>query len=494
MIASDIQPFSIVEDKGFRKFVKCLDPRYDLPSRTTLQNVHMANLYKETKTKLQLILNEVDYCSITTDCWTSRANEGYLTVTCHFISNAFMLNSVVLSTKKLLVTTNHCADNISSSLRAVFDEWGIMQKVISIVTDNDSTMIKACELLQKRHLPCFAHTVNLVVQDCLAQTNVKQVLSKCKAIVTFFKSSTISYEKFKNAQGISKPHSLLQEVPTRWNSAYRMIERILLTNEYISAVLLATSKAPPPLTADEIDVLKDLKELLSPFDNVTVQTSSNSNVTVSLIIPLTYGLFQGLEEHKTKMKTAEGLQTCLFLIERVKKRLFPYEERTVTRLGTLLDPRFKKEGFRSIFNSEQAAKSLENEITGISKVHPINAEPSTSKNVQVETEPLLKFLQNKIANKSRTCRVDAIVSIRQYFENENTPTKSDPLEYWKHTTNEMAMLQTCAVKYLCIPATSTESERMFSKAGSIISERRTNLKSKNADMLLFLNKNYWITQ
>jgi len=41
MIAKDIQPFSIVDDEGFWKFVKPLDPRFTLPSRTTLQNAHM---------------------------------------------------------------------------------------------------------------------------------------------------------------------------------------------------------------------------------------------------------------------------------------------------------------------------------------------------------------------------------------------------------------------------------------------------------------------
>ncbi|KAJ8897964.1 hypothetical protein PR048_003322 [Dryococelus australis] len=38
MVACDIQPFSIVEDKGFRAFFKSLDPKYELPSKTTLRN------------------------------------------------------------------------------------------------------------------------------------------------------------------------------------------------------------------------------------------------------------------------------------------------------------------------------------------------------------------------------------------------------------------------------------------------------------------------
>lgn len=36
MIATDFQPFSIVEDRGFKSFVKTLNPTYNLPSRKTL--------------------------------------------------------------------------------------------------------------------------------------------------------------------------------------------------------------------------------------------------------------------------------------------------------------------------------------------------------------------------------------------------------------------------------------------------------------------------
>ena len=33
MVIEDTQPFSIVEDQGFRKFVKALNPNYVLPTR-----------------------------------------------------------------------------------------------------------------------------------------------------------------------------------------------------------------------------------------------------------------------------------------------------------------------------------------------------------------------------------------------------------------------------------------------------------------------------
>jgi len=47
-------------------------------------------------------------------------------------------------------------------------------------------------------------------------------------------------------------------------------------------------------------------------------------------------------------------------------------------------------------------------------------------------------------------------------------------------------------KFVCDPATSTESVRMLSKAGLIMRNRRASLKANNADILLFLQRNAWI--
>jgi len=80
-ITSDLRPFSVVENKGFRNFVSLLDPRYELPSRTTLRNASMANAYNEKEAKFCAFLKNDKHCAITSECWTSRANECYVTVT-----------------------------------------------------------------------------------------------------------------------------------------------------------------------------------------------------------------------------------------------------------------------------------------------------------------------------------------------------------------------------------------------------------------------------
>lgn len=45
MIATDLQPISIVEDKGFLKYTSLLDPRYEPPSRRTLTRRLLPQIY-----------------------------------------------------------------------------------------------------------------------------------------------------------------------------------------------------------------------------------------------------------------------------------------------------------------------------------------------------------------------------------------------------------------------------------------------------------------
>ncbi|XP_016967067.2 zinc finger BED domain-containing protein 4-like [Drosophila biarmipes] len=107
MVAKDVQPYNIVKNEGFIKYTQVLDPRYKLPSKTHLRDVLMSNLYKETSSKLSLILQEVSDVSITIKMWTSSANASFLTVTGHFVYD-FELKTASLATKKLLNATNHC--------------------------------------------------------------------------------------------------------------------------------------------------------------------------------------------------------------------------------------------------------------------------------------------------------------------------------------------------------------------------------------------------
>ena len=60
---------------------------------------------------------------------------------------------------------------------------------------------------------------------------------------------------------------------------------------------------------------------------------------------------------------------------------------------------------------------------------------------------------------------------RRFFDDELLARDKDPLTWWKENEKDYKILSNLAKKYLCIPATSVPAERLFSKAGELLSIR-----------------------
>lgn len=238
MITTDLQPASIVEDSGFQKFVSGLDPRYELPSRRKIMRNMLPSEYNSAKASLKKLLEEIEDIALTTDIWTSRQTQTFMCVTAHFINSDWVLKSHVLETVQL--KTAHTAHTIASELKRVAEEWSVENKIRMIVTDNASNMTRAVSLVGWRHIPCFAHTINLVVTNSIsAIDSLEMLVKKVKSIVTFFHSSVKASDKLAEIQIQNKipEHKLIQDVDTRWNSSFYMLERMLEQHDAVTTVL-----------------------------------------------------------------------------------------------------------------------------------------------------------------------------------------------------------------------------------------------------------------
>ena len=63
----------------------------------------------------------------------------------------------------------------------------------------------------------------------------------------------------------------------------------------------------------------------------------------------------------------------------------------------------------------------------------------------------------------------------------------DILQWWSEHHKEYPALSTVARNILCVMATSAASERNFSLAGHVVSERRATLRSSSVNDILFVN-------
>ena len=67
---------------------------------------------------------------------------------------------------------------------------------------------------------------------------------------------------------------------------------------------------------------------------------------------------------------------------------------------------------------------------------------------------------------------------------------ANPLFWWQQRELKFPILSNLAKRFLCIPATSASSERLFSAAGLTIAKDRANLLPDNANLLLLLHENW----
>ena len=165
MIAIDMQPATIVEDTGFQLLVHLLDSRYQLPSRRHIMRSLLPDMYTTRAKEIKRELLQISHVALTSDLWTSRTMESYLTITCHFVTSTWELKSLVLETfgfKK-----DHTTENIVASFQKIAQEWGISQKVVVIVADNAANVVANVRHTGWTHVPCFVHTLNLVVSEAI---------------------------------------------------------------------------------------------------------------------------------------------------------------------------------------------------------------------------------------------------------------------------------------------------------------------------------------
>ena len=78
--------------------------------------------------------------------------------------------------------------------------------------------------------------------------------------------------------------------------------------------------------------------------------------------------------------------------------------------------------------------------------------------------------------------------MKRYLDEPTLDIDENVLEWWRLNYSRLPAIAAIARRVLCIPATSTPSERLFSKAGHINS-KRASLDSDNANMLCFLAEN-----
>jgi len=311
MLVKDNMPLSSTEKDGFNYFLKRGLPLYKAPSRKTITKL-ISSKYDVLSGQIINKLSMVESITLTTDIWTDTINtKSYLGITVHFLSFCKLnLESVVLGVLEL--DERHTSENIAKWLDSAPQEWGIEKRQIFLVVTDNGVNIKSAvsECFGKdKHLPCFAHTINLVVQNALDNTdNITTLINKVKHLVTFFKQLCVSASDELHKVCAFK---LKQSVSTRWNSVYYMLDRFINSSDHVASIIVKFHKGPTMITGSELFIAKEIMHLLKPFEAATKELCAQKYITGSKIIPLMHCLIKKIKSVEVNGVVASALKSNL---------------------------------------------------------------------------------------------------------------------------------------------------------------------------------------
>lgn len=540
MIAADCQPYSIVEDTGFGRLMKKLKPNYELPGRKYFSTKIIPDIQTKVLAKVKNVLKEAENISFTTDIWTSSSDTAFISLTAHCTDINFERKTVVLRVAPF--PGSHTASNIADMIESVIQEFKIPSYKIHIfVRDNGANIVRGIQDTGYGSLSCFLHTLQLVVHDSIfEQRLVKDIIANCKQIVGHFSHSALAYNKLAalQKQHDLPEHKLIQDVPTRWNSTYFMIERIVEQKAAVANYCLDTPNLPV-FDANKWTLLGKLTALLKIFHKITVRLSERS-ATVSEIIPQIKFLQVFVTKASTDNKFS-GLGSTLFAINSSMKRRFErYLDDYNPIIATYLDPRYKTTFFQnepsedSKMHESNLERTMSDAITKRTEAaqeenghgphgHPTytsrpttrdgNAQETASATDNSVSDELIDFdfdkcmdqlVQKELSTSSTSdssskdknpcTSVSSLIKdeMIKYNMLELHSRDGDPFIWWKKNEAMFPMLSCLANKYLSSPPSSIESERLFSTGGNIYTPHRNRLSSDRGEMLMFLHYNLQI--
>ena len=460
--------------------------------------------------------------SLTTDHWTSRGNHSYLAVTIHWIDDDWVLKSATLCCSHHVGEQK--AEDVVRCLNEVRDLYELLPEyLMATVTDSGGSMNKAGLLLDCDHHYCIDHILELTTKLVFKMECCYELLNACRGFVGHFKSSTQANAKLINAQNLhphpnpkfAKAVTVIQDVVTRWWSTFNMLERLIRLKSYFPLV----GDVGP---SDEQWIqIYDLQDILKPFRYFQQVLEGQKYVTISLVVFIVFSIRKGLQElvdnsplesFKNKVgkdllldfniRHGDGTQVISANDTRaLRNRQVGIPKFTI--IAAALDPRTKDltgiplqeipkiwDWIRICLITEYREEHPNTAILvpPVIVVPPVVDDPGNNifEGLQLITEPTIPLTSISI-EELITNEVDKFSACPS---TKLCDQKDDPLKWWKDNAFMYPHLAVLARRFLCIPATSAPSERVFSTAGLTIAKDRASMLPDNANNLVFLHDNY----
>ena len=225
-----------------------------------------------------------------------------------------------------------------------------------VVRDNGSNFVAGLRDAGIPNIPCLAHTLQLVVKDgCQAQPAVVDLTAKARKLVGHYKHSNVALQsllKIQEQLGLL-PKRLIQDEPTRWNTTFYMLQRLL---DLKVAITAAGAELDVPIELNNSNWILEEKavKILQIYEEATHEASGNY-ATAGVVIPVVNSKICSLEISDSD---AGIMKMKREMLKSIKDRYKHMESNEYYAIATLLDPRFKQRVFTSSSSAALAKQML----------------------------------------------------------------------------------------------------------------------------------------
>ena len=503
VIIEGMLPFNIANLTSTEKLIEFLNRRVTVKHSTTYSN-QAEGKYDTLMKKLgTVICSNVHRClALTTDLWTSRVNESYMSLTLHYITDDFKLNAWTPFCK--YIGESHTSDVLSTCLEDMVETFPLEYDRLKLycVTDNAANIKLAVRKANMINIPCNNHTLQLAIEDTFSDCDgMNDVLQKCKNIASMMHKSAKTEKLLakycdKNNHKCKKIH---QQNDTRWNSSYENMSDVLYhqtcINDMGNSDELKEELIP---SVREWKMIEGACEVLKKLLLTTKEWEKEKVPTLNLVCDELHSINCKLEEFASDSnKKGYGIVFAKKLKSSITKRFPVLGIKTwENAFANILDPTVK--------GVHLMEKSLFKE--GVSKLKEIASElnlcvetvienggegdQQSKKNSIISPLEQLKLKFSSTASEMQNHENKFDEEMKLYTTLPYCEKRESILAWWKNHQESLPILSNLAKMYLAIPAASSKSERVFSCAGSIVTPRRTRLSNAKVEMLVVLNQNF----
>ncbi|XP_067251732.1 uncharacterized protein [Chanodichthys erythropterus] len=455
MVYLDYEPLTKGEREGMRHFVSVAQPGYTTPCYNTVRDTLMPNALSEMEGRLRELLQLGDGFALTLDIWTNRRGHSFLGVVASFVDEVFNGHTVLLSCEHL--KGHHTAESISQKYEGVLQHWNLQRRVVRVVTDSASNMIKAF------NLPGFEESA---VEEEGEEEDPEEAVRK----------STLNTEQ-ADKLGVRPTQACI----TRWSSQLRMIESVIKMFERDSQFQnKLTIPENSKLTINDVLQLQALTEVLSPLAELTNAMQKELG-NLGMILPAVMEIKQLLSSlPETLPLPIRAFAETLSVNVSTRFNRFYSDKHLV--LAAVLDPRFKTEW---IFRDG----TVSNRLAEIREMLVKEAEyNSVDKVTEARSVPKKVRIFGSYESNSSVAGT-AIGQMEEYLGSLRRSPQEDVLGFWKTSAGSFPQLAKVARKIFSIPSGSSSAERVFSAAGLLSRAHRMSLKPDTLSKLMFLKVN-----